>query len=169
VRRLAALAIFAPVLLVGCDPVSGTGPGTAPNPTRFLQVDDAARSAVLTLVAAYPVTDYQFNYNGYAHGALVITVPVGWTVTVQCQNHGTVPNSCAVVDGAGSTRPLQPSWATPDPIRGLQPGESASFTFTPEASGIYRIASLVPGAEASGMWATLQVVSQGRPSISAAD
>jgi hypothetical protein len=168
-RPALAISLLGIACLTACDPVSGTGPGTAPDPTRFLHVDQAAHGAVLTLVAAYPVTDYQFNYDGYAHGALLVTVPTGWSVTVQCQNHGTVPNSCAVVSGADTTRPLQPGWATPDPVRGLQPGASATFVFTPEQTGVYRIASLVPGAEASGMWATLQVVSQGKPSISAAD
>jgi hypothetical protein len=122
---------------------------------------------VLTLIAGYPVTDYQFNYDGYARGSMVVTVPVGWAVTVQCQNHATVPNSCAVVKASGDTAPLQPGWSTPEPVRGLEPGASASFVFTPTATGLFRIASLVPGAEASGTWATLEITGGGNPSISA--
>ena len=95
-------------------------------------------------------------------------VPAGWTLTVQCENRGTVPNSCAVVGGARDVRPLQAGWSTPDPVHGLRPGSSASFSFAPPTAGVFRIASLVPGAEASGMWATLQVVAGGRPSIRAA-
>jgi hypothetical protein len=154
------------VLLAGCDPVSGTGNGAPPDPKQFLHSDTATKSAVVTLIAGYPVGTYQFNYNGYAQGALTITVPAGWQLTVQCQNRGTIPNSCAAVGDSKAMAPLQPGWSTPDPQKGVQPGGSASFTFTPDTPGRYRIASLVPGSEASGMWAQLVVSNGGTPSIS---
>jgi len=159
-----ALALL---LAAACDPVSGTGNGTPPDPKQFLHADAASQSVVVTLIAGYPVGTYQFNYNGYGGGSLALTVPAGWQLTVQCQNHGTVPNSCAVVSDAKATAPVQPGWSTPDPVHGLKPGGSASFTFKPTAPGRYRIASLVPGAEASGMWAQLVVSSGGAPAISA--
>jgi hypothetical protein len=154
-------------LLTACNPVTGTGPGTAPDPKQFLHVDRADHSAVLTLIAGYPASDYQFNYDGYANGSMRVTVPTGWQVTVQCENHGTVPNSCAVVTGARATEPVQLGWSTPDPVSGLKPGDSASFSFTPSSTGTYRIASLVAGAEASGTWAWLEVVPNGTPAIEA--
>lgn len=169
IRLPPALAplVLASALATGCNPVTGTGPGTPPAPGRFLHADPASRSAVVTLVAGYPATDYTFNYNGYSYGTLVITVPVGWAITLQCQNHATVPASCAVVDGPASTAPLRPAWSTSDPTRGVPPGGSESFTFTPDAPGRIRIASLVGGDEASGMWSTLVVTAQGEPAISA--
>jgi len=88
-------------------------------------------------------------------------------VTLQCENVGTVPNSCAVVSGRSDVQPLQPGWSTPDPVRGLDPGQSATFVFTPSTTGSYRIASLVGGNEASGMWADLEVSAGGEPSIEA--
>ena len=91
----------------------------------------------------------------------------GWQVTIQCQNHGTVPNSCAVVSNAHDKAPMDPSWSTPNPVRGLDPGQSASFAFTPTRSGSYRIASLVGGNEASGMWLDLEIVTSGRPTLTA--
>jgi Sulfocyanin (SoxE) domain len=97
----------------------------------------------------------------------VLTVPVGWQVTIQCENHGTVPNSCAVVANGKATDLVQPGWSTSDPHRGLDPGLSASFAFTPMAKGSYRIASLVDGNEASGMWTDLEVVDRGVPSLTA--
>ena len=118
-----------------------------PDPSKYIQVDDSNRSAIVTLIAGYPATDFQFNYDGYASGALVLTVPTGWQVTVQCENRGTVPNSCAVVAGRTDTSPADPSWSTPNPQRGLDPGESASFTFTPQMPGSLRIASLVDGID----------------------
>ena len=160
---LAALLVIAAT--VACDPVTGTGSGTPPDPKKYLQVDAASRSAILTLIAGYPASDFQFNYDGYGDGTLILKVPIGWQITVQCANRSTVPNSCAVVAGASATEPLRQDWSTPDPQRGLDPGESASFVFTPDAVGAYRIASLVRGSEASGMWLDLEVVGSGVPSL----
>lgn len=150
-----------------CDPVTGTGPGAPPDPKSYIHADLAAHTVVITLIAGYPAGDYQFNYNGYGNGTLVITIPVGWEATVQCQNRGTVPNSCAVVRGKTDTAPIQPAWSTPDPTHGLTPGQSATFVFTPATTGSYRIASLVGGNEASGMWADLEVTPGGAPAMKA--
>ena len=166
-RSLLLAATFALLVTGACDPVTGTGAGTPPDPRQYLKVDAQSKAAIVTLIAGYPATDYQFNYDGYGNGSLVLTVPVGWQVTVQCANHSTVPNSCAVVSSATATEPVQPGWSTPDPQRGLDPGQSASFTFNPTAAGVYRIASLVRGSEASGMWLDLEVVQGGKPTLTA--
>jgi hypothetical protein len=165
----AAVAAVVAVLIcaAACDPVLGTGSGRPPDPAKYLKSDAASRTAVITLIAGYPASDLQFNYNGFGSGALVITVPAGWLVTLQCENRGTVPNSCAVVGSKDDVQPLKPGWSTPDPLRGLEPGQSSSFEFTPLTSGSFRIASLVGGNEASGMWADLEVTSDGRPSMTA--
>jgi len=159
----AALALGA--ASAACDPISGTGPGTPPDPKQYLKVDAANRSAIVILIAGYPASDFQFNYDGYGNGTLVLTVPAGWEITVQCANHGTVPNSCAVVADASATEPVEPGWTTENPRQGLAPGEAGSFAFTPQAVGDYRIASLVPGSEASGMWLELRVVAGGTPAL----
>lgn len=153
--------------MVACDPVTGTGSGTPPDPNQYLKVDAQTKTAVLTLIAGYPASDYEFNYNGYTDGQLVLHVPVGWQVTVQCANRSTINNSCAVVADSHSADPVDPAWTTPDPMTGLKPGESASFVFAPQATADYRIASLVPGSEASGMWLQVRVVSGGKPTVSA--
>jgi hypothetical protein len=167
--RVALSGLFGALLLcvAGCDALTGTGPGTPPDPKSYLRADSANQSVVVTLIAGYPATDYQFNYDGYGNGSLVIAVPAGWQVTVQCENHSTVPNSCAVVKGKSDRQPLEQGWSTPDPGRGLDPGQSASFVFTPTQSGSFRIASLVGGSEASGMWADLEVTTGGAPTIRA--
>ncbi len=159
--------MLAVLLAAACDPLTGTGPGTPPDPKRYITVDASSRTAVVTLIAGYPATDYQFNYDGYASGALVLTVPVGWQITVQCQNHATVPNSCAVVADGKATEAMETDWSSPDPRRGLDPGQSAAFTFTASRTGSYRIASLVDGSEASGMWVDLEVVASGQPALAA--
>jgi hypothetical protein len=159
-----------PIILIlasACDPVTGTGPGATPDPKQYLRVDPNTHTAILTLIAGYPASNLQFNYDGYGSGALVLTVPAGWQTTVQCENRGTVANSCAVVSGGNDTKPLQPGWSTPDPQRGLDPNQSASFVFSPSKLGSYRIASLVGGNEASGMWLDLEVVQGGKPTLTA--
>ena len=150
-----------------CDPLTGTGSGTPPDPKGYIHSDPATRTTVITLIAGYPAGDYQFNYDGYGNGTLVISVPAGWQVTVQCENRGTVSNSCAVVRGKNDIAPIEPTWSTPDPTGGLSPGQSATFVFSPSTSGSYRIASLVGGNEASGMWADLEVTSGGGPTMRA--
>jgi hypothetical protein len=167
-RLRVVLALVAILLYVaGCDPVMGTGSGTPPDPKGYMRADVASRTVVVTLVAGYPASDFQFNYNGYGNGSLVVTIPAGWQVTVQCENRGTVPNSCAVVSSRSDVKPIQPGWSTPDPVRGLDPGQSASFVFSPTNPGSFRIASLVGGNEASGMWADLEVTAGGQPAMTA--
>ncbi|MHB8613736.1 MAG: sulfocyanin-like copper-binding protein [Candidatus Dormibacteraceae bacterium] len=153
--------------LAACDPVTGTGSGTQPDPKTFIKVDASIHVAVVTLIAGDPATDNQFNYDGYSNGALVLKVPVGWQVTIQCLNHGTVPNSCAIVADGKAAVPVRTDWSTPSPQRGLDPGQSSGFAFTPSQAGSYRIASLVGGSEASGMWADLEVTSGGAPTLTA--
>ena len=159
------LPILLIIILAACDPIQGSGTGNPPDLSKLIQVDSASRSAIVTLIAGYPATDFQFNYDGYGSGALTLTVPAGWEITIQCENRGTVPNSCAVVADGHATAPMAPSWSTPNPQQGLQPGDSGSFVFTPSQTGSFRIASLVAGSEASGMWADLEVVGRGRPSL----
>ena len=161
--------ILAIILMLAstCDPVTGTGSGTPPDPKQFLRVDSGTRTATVTLIAGHPASNYEFNYNGYGSGALILTIPVGWQITVQCENRATVPNSCAVVSSGKDTEPLQAGWSTPDPQRGLDPNQSASFVFSPSKTGSYRIASLVAGSEASGMWLDLEVIEAGSPTLTA--
>lgn len=160
------MATFFLLCAAACDPVTGTGSGTPPDPKGFIRVAEVTQTAVVTLIAGHPATDNQFNYDGYSDGALVLTVPVGWQLTIQCENHGTVPNSCAVVGDGKATAAVHADWSTPNPQRGLDPGQSASFAFNP-AAGSYRIASLVGGNEASGMWADLEVKEGGVPTLTA--
>ena len=163
-RPLLPVAIL--LAAAACDPITGTGSGNPPDPSQYLKVDAQTRTAVMTLIAGYPASDYQFNYDGYTDGQLVLKVPVGWQLTVQCANRSTVNQSCAVVADGHAAQPVQADWSTPNPQAGLDPGQSASFVFAPQTPGSYRIASLVAGSEASGMWLDLRVVSGGKPSAS---
>jgi hypothetical protein len=45
------------LLCVACDPLTGTGPGTAPDPRGYIHSDVATRAVVITLVGGYPDGD----------------------------------------------------------------------------------------------------------------
>jgi hypothetical protein len=69
-------------------------------------------------------------------------------VNVQCNNQTTSPHSCAVVAEATSSGPVFSSASTTNPVTGLQPGASQSFTFTASQPGQYRMA--LPGTRSRG-------------------
>jgi hypothetical protein len=182
-RRLiggGTVVVVVVLLLAACGGQSGSTlePGfhtTAPAPTpagagqtlpQYLVVDPASTTATLRLVAAATGALNGYNFNGYGNGRLKVAIPTGWKVTVQCENVGTLPHSCAIVRRATDTAPAFPGAASPNPTIGLQKGQRATFSFTPGQPDSYRIACLVPGHEELGMWDTLTVTTSGQPSIS---
>lgn len=165
-RSLFTLAILLAVAAaIACDPVSGTGSGHPLSPNDFTRIDTAQQTMFLTLQPGYTASDYQSNFNGWQYGQLIVSVPIGWRLTVDCINRGRVPNSCAIVGSGSATTPLESDWATPDYARGLAPGASASFTAQLSRPGRYRLADLVPGRESAGAWAELVVITSGPPSV----
>jgi Sulfocyanin (SoxE) domain len=131
-----------------------------------LTSDAASKTVKFTLVADYNSSNGGMNFNGYSQGALVISVPTGWTATVTCQNKGTINHSCAVVSGPGATQPSISGAGTQNPTAGLGGGQSGTFNFTAPSPVIERISCLVPGHEAAGMWITLRIVASGNPAAS---
>lgn len=166
-RRLlgAAGLILATIGLSSC---SSSASGYAPY--QILLVNARTRTVQLTLDAGATGADGGLNFDGYSNGTLQVSVPVGWTVQVGCNNMSTTLSySCAIVgDLPVSTisPPIAFSGASiPDPAVGLVLGGSKSFTFVASRVGRYRIASLAPSQEAGGMWDWLVVTSGGRPSV----
>jgi hypothetical protein len=138
-------------------------PETAPSASAgILAFDVGARTAMINLVAGQ---GGGFNFNGFSNGRLKITIPVSWRVTVSCTNQATINHSCAIVAGQSATAPAFPGAATPDPVAGLGKGQTASFSFTPDKVGTFRIVCLVPGHEDAGMWDTFVAVADGTPSV----
>lgn len=91
---------------------------------------------VLTLVPGDHSPRTSYNFNAYSRGQVLVEVPLGWRVVVRCIN--TVsdgPHSCAIVDNSLSTGPAFPGASTPDPQRGLDPGQSATFSFLASRPG----------------------------------
>jgi hypothetical protein len=135
-----------------------------PPPHRFLAVDAARHRVTVTLIASYDGENSGFNFDGYSR-FLMWTVPRGWTVRVVCKNRGPRRHSCAVVQGADSTRLAFRGAATPRPRTGLESGQTARFTFRASRKGVYRFVCLVPGHEGARMWDVLKVTRGGKPSV----
>lgn len=135
-----------------------------PPPRKFLAVDAHRRRVTITLIASYDGENGGFNFDGYSR-SLMWTVPRGWSVQVMCKNRGPLRQSCAVVQGAGSTKLAFRGAATPQPEVGLEAGHTARFTFRASRKGVYRFACLVPGHELARMWDVLKIVRHGRPSV----
>jgi sulfocyanin SoxE-like protein len=138
-----------------------------PDPRRFLSSSPSAKTVHLTMLAALGSSNNGFNFDGYGRGELIASVPRGWRVTVQFQNRGPRRASAAVVTGARSATLAFPGAAVPDPIQGIAPGGTSQFSFTAGHTGVFRIASLVPGQAEARMYAVLVVTGGGRPSITA--
>jgi hypothetical protein len=136
-------------------------------PGQYFSWSAPHRTVRLTLLAGSGSDNNGFNFDGYGRGELLVTVPVGWRVVVDCENRGSMRHSCAVVHGALASRPAFPGATSPRPLIGLSPGGRATFSFTAGHAGTFRIACLVPGHEQARMWDVLDVTHGGRPSISA--
>jgi hypothetical protein len=168
VRGTAAIAA-ATILLAGGSNASAHEARLSgkPDPRRFLSWDAPNRVAHLTLLAELGSANSGFNFDGYGRGELLVTIPLGWRVVVDCGNRGNSRHSCAVVKGSLSITPAFPGAASPAPITGLAPGRKATFAFRATRVGSYRLACLVPGHEQARQWAVLEVRQGGKPSISA--
>jgi len=135
-----------------------------PPPGQFLGVDAHRHRVTITLIASYDGTNGGFNFDGYSR-ELMWTVPRGWTVRVVCKNRGPLRHSCAAVNGPDSAQPAFRGASTPQPQIGLEAGHGASFTFRASRTGVFRLASLIPGQELARMWDVLKIVRSGKPSV----
>jgi hypothetical protein len=138
-----------------------------PAPARYLRWDAAHRTVHLTLLAGLGGANGGFNFDGYGRGELLVVVPLGARVVVDCENRATLRHSCAIVRNSLATRPAFRGAASPSPRTGLAGGAKATFAFRATRAGSYRIACLVPGHEQARMWDVLDVRRVARPSISA--
>ncbi len=125
---------------------------------RYLSYDSSAKSVALLLIAAANSAQGGFNFNGGSAGNQTITVPLGWSIDVDFQNHDVVPHSAVVIADqsplpAIPENPAFPRAYTSHLIDGL-PAQKGHDTmqFTASKAGDYLIACGVPGHALSGMF-----------------
>ncbi|MGH7698006.1 MAG: sulfocyanin-like copper-binding protein [Candidatus Dormibacteria bacterium] len=154
-------------------PTPSASPAASPSPTsgtvtldRWVSYDSATRTLTWKLVAGYQGRNHGLNFDGDSSGAMLVTVPVGWTVVVDFSNVASINHSAAVVAPSGTTAAF-PGAEIPNPTAGTPPGQTASFTFTASQVGSYRVTCLVPGHEQAGMWDSFDVSSGGSPTARA--
>jgi hypothetical protein len=131
---------------------------------QWVSYDAATKTVTWKVVAGYKGVNHGLSFDGEANGGMKVTVPNGWSVTVDFSNVGTTNHSAVIVTSTG-TAPVFPGAETPSPMQGTAPGETATFTFSASQAGSYRLACLMPGHEAAGMWEAFTVSSGGIPSV----
>ncbi len=146
---------------------TGSGPSGAPSvsPTsssHYMTVSADQHLVHLLLVAASTGDNGGFNFDGGSFGNITFTVPRGWHIAVTCRNAGAIDHSCAVMvpseAGTVGAPTAFPGASTPNPILGIAPGSTSTFSFAASRAGSYQIACLVPGHERAGMWVRLVVM-----------
>lgn len=167
------LVAFVAMSLAGCGAAAAANPSArhhqAASSPQWLTFRASQRTAAVTLIAGYQGANSGFNYDGYAHGQMVVSIPAGYTITVTLKNQGSLPHSAAVVAGSPASTTLAFAGASApsqNTSTGLAIGQSAQFHFTPKNAGTFYIVCLVPGHEQLGMWMKLVVTSGGVPSLS---
>lgn len=137
-------------------------PGGELSVPSWYQVDHDARTVTLDIEAGTEPSNNYWNYNGAINGEWAITVPEGYTVTVnfsnadpnmahslgissELTNFAVPPAPEPVFEGAITENPQSMVDAT-------MPGESETITFVADAAGNYSMVCYIPGHTAVGMW-----------------
>lgn len=143
----------------------------------MLSANAVTRTVDLYMTAGYNSSNMWNNFDGYAHGKMLITIPLGYRVRLHFTNDGGIPYAVGVYDdnyhvafqGAGNS--IQDFDF--NPTLGIVPGDSATYTFTANQTGTFHIANYLyrfpshnPNNVPLGMWDTLRVVSSGSPNVS---
>jgi plastocyanin len=101
---------------------------------------------------------------------MVVSIPVGYTVTVRFSNAAVLVHSAVVTASANRTAarfpPAFPGAATPNATTGVRQGIRQTFTFTATKVGTCAIVCAVPGHATAGRWAVLKVTPGGAASLS---
>ncbi|MDA0328706.1 MAG: sulfocyanin-like copper-binding protein [Gemmatimonadetes bacterium] len=157
---------------VSAGPAAPTGPMSIPD---WYVVDNTARTVHLTVTAGSIPDNNYWNFNGAIRGQIAITVPEGYTVTIdlvnrdpnmahslgispELKNFAMPPTPNPVFAGAMTANPQSMIDAT-------MPGETESITFVADAAGNYSMVCYIAGHSAVGMWVFFNVSSDGSAGV----
>ncbi len=132
--------------------------------------DTASQTANLTLETSHDDTRGGFNFNGYAMGGMVISIPANYRVNVTLRNKGPFPHSAVITDYANRSNALvfPPAFdgaSSPAPLHGNPAGSVQTFSFIASQPGTYALVCAVSRHAEFGMWDTFIVTKGGTPSI----
>ena len=147
-----------------------TGGLTMPS---WMLVDQAAQTVKLEISAGSEAVNNYWNYNGLYAGNGSITVPQGYTVTINLVNADpTQPHSLGIGERMDAYPAMfenpQPVFAgaiTPDATTGTAPQGTASITFTADQAGEYAMICYVPGHAVAGMVIPFNVSADGQAGV----
>jgi sulfocyanin len=150
-------------IIVSSHGASG-GTGTAAGPAKAPSwVTTTGKVVHLTLISGWNNVDGEFNFNGAAHGGMVVTVPLGDKVVVAYTNAASVPHNVDIIryqtplpsKGGAPAFPGATTFKPGTPVAGK--GVRQTATFVASKAGRYMIICGVPGHAAGGMWDTFVV------------
>lgn len=151
-------------------------PAESMQDTDWFQVDDDAQTVTIDLVAGATSDNNYWNYNGLYGGEGEITVPEGYTVTINLTNEDpAMGHSVGVGEMQASfpanfsdTTPLFEGGVTSNPTsmtESTMPGESETVTFVAETAGEYALICYVSGHAATGMYLSFIVSADGSSGV----
>jgi Sulfocyanin (SoxE) domain len=129
----------------------------------FLSYDPTTRIATLRVAAGTISSGDGLDFNGTKAGAAIVTIPVGWHVSVAFQNSDDeLPHSAVVIDDIEPIPqdlpdPAFPGAATPQASEGTPEESNDQMSFTASRLGRFLIACGVPGHAQGGQWMVLLV------------
>jgi sulfocyanin len=159
-------------------PAAAATPAPAAVSTDWLALDEGAMTATLDIVAGSTTDNNSWNFNGFVNGGATVTVPVGYTVTINFSNND--PNMAHSIGVDARTGNFPPNIADPTPVfagamsqnptslvDATMPGEAETITFTADAAGEYTLVCYIPGHAVTGMWIRFNVSDDGSSGVSA--
>jgi sulfocyanin len=153
-------------------------PGGEMTTPEWFAVDADAQVAHIVLTAGATNDNNYWNYNGGTKGSMAITVPVGYTVTIDLVNNDPAMAHSVGVSAETSSfgamldpTPVFTGAVTENPtsmVDGTMPGETDTVTFTADAAGTYTLVCYIPGHGTTGMWVYFVVSADGSAGVQGA-
>lgn len=138
----------------------------------WFQVDQAAKTASMTITAGATDALNHWNFNGGHNGNMTITVPEGFAVTIHFKNAdpmGMAHSMGIVAETSNFSAMMEPNPVFPGAIttnptsltEATMPGSEETVSFTASQAGNYSMVCFIPGHAATGMWVHFNVSGDG--------
>lgn len=125
----------------------------------FLRLSAKPNTVELVLVAVFNDENYGMNFNGFAKGRAIYTIPKDWNVEVTFINPSPVPHSLLVIEQDALKKlqvpePYFKGAAVPDHLKGMAFAKSG-FHFVADEAGDFALACGFPAHALNGHWISL--------------